>query len=218
MAQSPSVKGDLRGAAERLERGIEKYGEGDLAAALVEFEAALKLYPASARGKQFVAWVKDVQAGKRSPNGKKADALDEDALRAVDDALGEDETPIEGGKISAAQKKRRRKPSESQTGVEPPTTERRVASHDTVERRIDADTDQDRAHHESPWDPVPLTPGGHDAPAELRQSDRLAELQSAATKAAQEPNAPTSLPAQGSGSHPTILGMPPLSPKLLTPS
>jgi hypothetical protein len=213
MGQSPSAKGDLRGAAERLERGIEKYGEGDLAGALVEFEAALKLYPASARGRQFVAWVKDVQAGKRSPNGKKADALDEDALRAVEDALEDEDKPAAASSEDKP-KRKKKKPaaSESQTGVEPPTTERRM-DHDTAE--------QDRPpHSESPWDPVPLTPGGHDAPPELsRQPDRLAELQTSATKAAPPPSSPANVPTSvpNKGSAPTIMGMPALEPKLLTP-
>jgi hypothetical protein len=87
VAQFGSQKGDLRGAAERLERGIDKYGEGDLAGALVEFEEALKLYPGLQRGRQFVAWVRDVQTGKRRINGRKTPTLDEDMLRAVDDAL-----------------------------------------------------------------------------------------------------------------------------------
>lgn len=209
MAPSSSAKGDLRGAAERLERGIDKYGEGDLAGALVEFEVALKLYPASSRGKQFVAWVKDVQAGKRGPSGKKADALDEDALRAVEDALADEDHPA--APASEDKPRRRKKPpaSESQTGVEPPTTERR------------SDVDSGPARGESPWDPVPLTPGGREAPRELdRQSDRLAELQSSATRAVPPPGplAPANPPAPGSSPSPTILGMPPLESKLLTPN
>lgn len=226
MAQSSSSKGDLRGAAAALERGIEKYGEGDLAGALVEFEAALKLYPASARGKQFVAWVKDVQAGKRSPNGKKSDALDEDALRAVDDALIGDEPTADSSEPTVEKRKKRKPAGESQTSIEPPTTERRVdgggAAHvvgDTLPTRPERDTLPSREVHESPWDPVPLTPTSHDdkqaavaaAPAGERASDRLAELQAAETKAAPPPSAKT--PASSS----TILGMPALEPKMLTP-
>lgn len=85
----PAGKGDLRGAAERIERGIERYGEGDLVGALVEFEAALTLHPVSARGRQYAAWVRDLQSGKRRLDGgaRGDDTLDEDALRAVNEAL-----------------------------------------------------------------------------------------------------------------------------------
>jgi hypothetical protein len=84
------AKGDLRAAGERLEKGIEKYGNGDLVAAAVEFEEALRLSPEHGRARQYLSWVKDVLAGTRG-NGKKQD-LDEDAVRAVTEALetGED--------------------------------------------------------------------------------------------------------------------------------
>ncbi|HEX8951177.1 MAG TPA: hypothetical protein VF945_04995, partial [Polyangia bacterium] len=66
---------------------------------------------------------------------------------------------------------------------------------------------------ESPWDPVPLTPGGSEAPRELRearrQKDQLAELQSQPTRSAPPPGTP--------GSSATILGMPALEPKMLAP-
>src|SRR5437899_10311095 len=87
------AKGDLRAAAERLERGIERYGDGDLVAAAVEFEEALKLSPDHGRARQYLSWVKDVLAGTRGTNKKKD--LDEDAVRAVTEALdeGADESP-----------------------------------------------------------------------------------------------------------------------------
>ncbi|MCU1278644.1 MAG: hypothetical protein JWM53_2190, partial [bacterium] len=83
--------------------------------------------------------------------------------------------------------------------------------------RIVAD-DPGEHHGESPWDPVPLTPGGSEAPPQIRGSrrkdDQMAELQSQPTKAAPPPP-PLSPVAPGSSS--TILGMPALEPKLLTP-
>jgi hypothetical protein len=78
-------KPDLRGAAERLERGIERYGEGDLVAAAVEFEEAIRLAPEHARARQYLSWVRDVLAGTRGSGRKKE--LDEDAVRAVTEAL-----------------------------------------------------------------------------------------------------------------------------------
>ncbi|MDB4967496.1 MAG: hypothetical protein JWN44_3185 [Myxococcales bacterium] len=243
MGQSPSGKGDLRGAAERLERGIERYGEGDLAGALIEFEAALQLYPSSARGKQFAAWVKDVQAGRKSiSGGRRADALDEDALRAVDEALedppskppsgsfppaiappertrkgtplpptleppppyeGKPPSPSYEGKPPSSDRQRRLTPP---TRAETAPTMAQLASQPATPPRVTRDAAD---HHESPWDPVPLTPGGQH---EVRRADVLAELQSSATKAAPPP---PKLPPEGSSA--TILGMPPLEPKLLTP-
>ncbi len=100
-------KGDLRAAAERLERGIERYGEGDLPGALAEFDKALELHPASARSRQYASWVRDLQSGKRRLDGGRG--LDEDALRAVNEAL--EDTPI------------RRRPSSAETtqrGLQPP--------------------------------------------------------------------------------------------------
>jgi hypothetical protein len=89
-----AAKGDLRAAAERLERGIERYGEGDLVAAAVEFEEALKASPEHPRARQYLSWVKDVLAGKRGAAKKKE--LDEDAVRAVTEALDIDEPAAEG--------------------------------------------------------------------------------------------------------------------------
>ena len=82
-----------------------------------------------------------------------------------------------------------------------------------------------RAHgRESPWDPVPLTPRGTEAPPELREmrrrDDALAELQSrrqggAAAVAGNRARAAAAGAAADRTS--TILGMPALEPKLLTP-
>jgi hypothetical protein len=80
---------DLRAAGEHLEKGIERYGDGDLVAAAVEFEEALRLAPDHARARQYLAWVRDVLAGTRGTGGSKN--LDEDAVRAVTEALDADE-------------------------------------------------------------------------------------------------------------------------------
>src|SRR5262249_47385378 len=90
-----AAKGDVRAASERIERGIERYGEGDVVAAAVEFEEALRLAPEHARAKQYLGWVKDVLNGKRNHTKKKE--RDEDAVRAVAEALDIGEEPtLEG--------------------------------------------------------------------------------------------------------------------------
>ena len=230
MAQSPSGKGDLRGAAERLELGIERYGEGDLAAALVEFEAALKLYPGSARGRQFASWVRDVQAGKRSATPPKPDGLDADALRAVNEAL--DDEPPSVKRAPAPQRSETEVPAAPErpgrsrratpaTPLETAATMQSVAAPPPERtRRLTPSGGQS----DSPWDPVPLTPGGqHErASAERRQRDRIAELQSSPTKAVPLPPGVNAVgPAPPGplmpGSSSTITGMPPLEPRLLTP-
>jgi hypothetical protein len=171
---SVSGKAELRAAAAHLERGIARYGIGDVAGALIEFEEALKLYP-GARGKQFAEWVQSVQSGQ--PPADDAERLPRAAAP----------TPME---IAA-----------TLTLPEPPPATPKV-TRDPVETT------------ESPWDPVPLTPRGNDAPPELRElrrrDDRMAELQSQETKAAPPPIRP-------GVSSSTILGMPALEPKLLTP-
>lgn len=280
MGHSGAGKGDLRGAAERLERGIERYGEGDLSGALIEFEEALKLYPSSARGKQFAAWVKDVQAGRKAVSGsKRNDLLDEDALQAVNEALEEPPSQFQSQSPSPSQVRKRPSgvvpaappterdqpmmspprertltplppPERTRKGtplpptiqppppsvvVKPPSSDRqrRMTPPTAAETaatvahlpsppsappaKVTRDPDE---HGESPWDPVPLTPGGHEG----RRVDLLAELQSSATKAVPPPIKPGTMPPGAippgtipPGSSSTILGMPPLEPKLLTP-
>ncbi|HEX6839825.1 MAG TPA: hypothetical protein VF334_24790, partial [Polyangia bacterium] len=238
-------KGDLAAAAARLTRGLERYQAGDLVGALVEFEKALELYGPT-RGKAFGEWVKSVQAAAATgkPAAIDAEALQamnealeeppksgvrprppqvlhqqeetrpERARKLVSPSQGWPELPptsdgrtppIPGG--AAADKARPPTPMETaatMTLPQPPAANRKV-TRDPVEGG------------ESPWDPVPLTPGGSEAPAELRdgarkserQKDPLAELQSQATKAAPPPVRP--------GSSATLHGMPALESKLLTP-
>ena len=228
---SVAGKGDLAAAAARLTRGLERYQAGDLVGALGEFEKALELYGPT-RGKAFAEWVKGVQAA-AAPAPSGPPAIDAEALRAMNEALEEppksgarprppqvlhqqEETrperarkmtppPIPGGAAGETA----RPPTAMETAAtmtlpQPPPASRKV-TRDPVEGG------------ESPWDPVPLTPRGSEPPPELRdgarndqrQKDQLAELQSQATKAAPPPIKP--------GSSATILGMPALEPKLLTP-
>jgi hypothetical protein len=152
VAPSPTGRGDLRGAAERLERGIEKYAVGDLVGALADFEEAIRLYPASARGREYAEWVRDLSSGKRAIEGQR-DGLDEDALQAVSDALDATQPPPP---------ERARKPT-------PPPPPVSVRERRPTPPPVDG-------HDESPWDPVPLTPTGHHEPSPaLRPGDAAAQ-------------------------------------------
>jgi hypothetical protein len=225
---SASGKGELKGAAQHLERGMARYADNDLVGALVEFEKALELF-GSSRGKQFAAWVREVQMGVNGPP-----TLDDDTLGAMAEALEEPKSgkrprppqvlhepeptrPERGRKLTPppvmSSVEKPRPPSQMETAAtmtlpQPPPATPKVTR------------DPGEHHGESPWDPVPLTPGGSEAPAQLRGSrrkdDAMAELQSQATKAAPPPaRLPPGPMAPGSSS--TILGMPALEPKLLTP-
>src|SRR5438309_1787398 len=89
-------KSEARAASERIERGIERYGDGDLRGSLSEFQEALRLQPSHTRARAYLGWVEDVLAGRRG-NGK-GDALDEDAVRLVTEALDDEpeDSPVEG--------------------------------------------------------------------------------------------------------------------------
>ena len=233
-------KGDLKAAAAHLERGLARLGESDLVGALVEFEKALELY-GPLRGKPFADWVQKVQAAAR-PGGPPA--LDEDSLRAMNEAFEEPKSskrprpPQVLHQAEETRPDRTRKmtpppppplPSSDQDAVRPrsltPATPIETAATMTLPQppvatpRVTRDPGEGV---ESPWDPVPLTPGQTEAPPQLRagarREDKLAELQSQATKAAPRPGP---LPGDASnpptGSSATMLGMPALEPKLLTP-
>ena len=45
--------------AEHIERGLERYGRGELVAAIVEWESALKLDPANLRARQYIQYVRE---------------------------------------------------------------------------------------------------------------------------------------------------------------
>ena len=92
------------------------------------------------------------------------------------------------------------------TAAETAPTVAQLPSPPSTPVKVTRDPDH---HGESPWDPVPLTPGGQH---EARRPDLLAELQTSATKSAPPPIKPGD-----PGSSATIMGMPPLEPKLLTP-
>src|SRR5689334_8274406 len=87
-----SGKEDLRIAAERLQRGIDRFGNGDLAGALIEFEEVMKLYPEATRGLHFSAWIQKVQLAARVA------PLDDDALRGIEAAL-DGPAPLTQGKL-----------------------------------------------------------------------------------------------------------------------
>ena len=215
-------KGDLSAAAARLSRGLERLQAGDLPAALIELEKALELY-GPVRGKAFVEWVKEVQA-KAASGGPPA--IDAEALQAMNEAL---EAPKSGTRPRPPQvlhqheetrpeRVRKLTPPPLPGGADkarPPTPMETAA---TMTRPspppATPKVTRDPTEGESPWDPVPLTPRGSEAPPELRakaerNKDALAELQSQSTKAAPPPVRP--------GSSATILGMPALEPKMLTP-
>lgn len=119
-----------REAAERIEQGIERYAAGDVAASLREFEEALRLHPGNPRALQCLAWVRDLQSGKRKLEDPRA--VDDATLEALSETLG---AATQSGEWSAVgdEDRTREKPA-SRVPVE-------------VSREV------------SPWDPVPLTPG-----------------------------------------------------------
>ena len=51
--------GEVRSVAEFIERGLERYGRGELVAAIVEWESALKLDPANLRARQYIQYVRE---------------------------------------------------------------------------------------------------------------------------------------------------------------
>src|SRR5262245_36086457 len=64
-----------RQAAVELEQGVERYASGDYSGAALAFERALQLSPGHPRAAKFLAWVRDLQAGRRSINGSSATLL-----------------------------------------------------------------------------------------------------------------------------------------------
>src|SRR5262245_44876815 len=48
-----------RSVAEHIERGLERYGRGELVAAIVEWESALKLDPSNLRARQYIQYVRE---------------------------------------------------------------------------------------------------------------------------------------------------------------
>lgn len=210
-------RGDLTAAAAHLERGLARLDERDLVGALVEFGKALELY-GPVRGKPFAEWVRSVETAAKARTGPPA--IDEDSLRAMNEAL---EEPKSGARPRPPQVMHQAEPTRPERGRRktPPPTPLETALTMTLPQPPPAapKVTHDSSDGESPWDPVPLTPRGSEAPPEVRQEtsarrdDRVAELQSQATRAAPPP--PHGRVSPGSSS--TILGMPALEPKLLTP-
>jgi len=160
MASAPpsADKRALREAAERIERGIEAYASGDLGGALREFEEALKLAPANLRAQVQAGWVRDLASGKRSLEHK--GQLDEDALQAVDHALGDhgDEVRLDDAPNARL---------EARLDDAPIGDAHEVRLDDGTDGDdgfavVHGDEDQTREKRhvaiDSPWDPVPLTP------------------------------------------------------------
>ncbi len=239
-------KGELTAAAARLSRGLERLAAGDLPGALVEFEKALELYGPT-RGKAFGEWVKSVQA--QAASGPPA--IDAESLAAMSEALEEPKSgarprpPVVKHEAEPTRPERTRRMTPSPPAPPPisagpppiPTAADKARSPSAIETAATMTLAQpparDAGDGESPWDPVPLTPGGSEAPPELRgaprgdearRKDQLAELQSQPTRSAPPPGRPfagrgsadgASAPAPGSSS--TLHGMPALEPKLLTP-
>jgi hypothetical protein len=191
---SPGGKGDLRAAAERIERGIELYGSGNLQAALNELAEALKLHPSNLRARSYHAWIQGLIAGKNSLDGKK-DTLDEDAVRAVSEALEEPSLP---GMRDLA----------DDHELEPTRGRRDLQAR--LAREAAAPPAQADDRHESPWNPVPLAP---------THSERSAEPAKPVEKRPLTPSRPVpKVPAPSqTPSSSTRLGMPRLEPRLLTP-
>ena len=212
-------KGDLKAAAAHLAGGLAKLGAGDLPGALTEFEKALELY-GPVRGPAFADWVRWVQSKAKDAGAP----LDEDALKAMSEALEEPKSGKRPRPPQVLHEPEPTRPERSRKLTPPPLpgmprtsppTPIETAATMTLPQPPAATpkVTRDPEERESPWDPVPLTPGGSEAPQGLRDQkqrrDQMAELQSQATKAAPPPIKP--------GSSATILGMPALEPKLLTP-
>jgi hypothetical protein len=66
----PTPTDPRRAAAERIERGIERYGEGDLAGAEQAFQEALTLVPGHSRALRCLQWVRDLSSGRVGAGGE----------------------------------------------------------------------------------------------------------------------------------------------------
>jgi hypothetical protein len=218
-----SGKGDLRGAAERIEKGIELYGSGNLEGALVEFEEALKLHPGNARAKSYHSWIRGLIAGKNAVDNKK-DELDQDAVRAVSEALEDKSSPMITPPVADPPLPAQPKALESNPAMptiardiaddhaEEPTIERRDAAAMMRQMREANAPMGDADERDSPWDPVPLTPSTQHADGKARTPDPIAELQSASTKSGPQPPGQN---IQKPTSSSTLLGMAPLEQQRL---
>jgi hypothetical protein len=67
-----------REAAACVERGIERYAEGQFAAAQRELETALSLHPGHPRALECLGWVREIAAGRRAPSSDKYAAIEVD--------------------------------------------------------------------------------------------------------------------------------------------
>ena len=69
---------DRREAAACVERGVERYAEGQYAAAQNELEAALALNPGHPRALECLSWVREIAAGRRHPSSDTYQAVVDD--------------------------------------------------------------------------------------------------------------------------------------------
>lgn len=67
-----------REAAACVERGIERYAEGQYVAAQRELEQALALHPGHPRALECLAWVREIAAGRRAPSSDKYAVIEAD--------------------------------------------------------------------------------------------------------------------------------------------
>ncbi len=193
MANGPDKRA-LREASERIEKGIEAYAAGDLPSTLRELEEAVKLLPGHVRAQLYLGWVRDLQSGKRRLDA--GVALDEDTLMAVADALSPEESSRHGFETS--------RPGFNQPslGDEEKTREKRHPSSPGMD---------------SPWDPVPLTPGGKartpgmGVPVVADPEERAASA-TTSTRTPPPQSSPRDKPVSG-----TLLGVAPIYDSLLTP-
>jgi hypothetical protein len=135
----------LREAAEKIERAVDAYGAGDLTGSSRLFEEALKLMPDHARAQVYLNWVRDLSSGK-----KKLGGLDEETLQAISDTLAPEEEQT------------REKLAEPAPEPEP------EPEPEPVSFALEAEP---AGPDESPWDPVPLTPGPRKVDNAVQQVD-----------------------------------------------
>jgi hypothetical protein len=171
-------KAQARAAAERIEKGIDLYGAGDWPGAARELEEALKLDPSHARAQAYLGWVRELIDGKRTLGASKA--LDEDALKAVDDALADEPAPSAAAQLAASAGAKRTAPTTIssttlaaiESATESPSELEERQRQSQIETRpgmplplrvLDPPTTAaPDTSLDALWDPVPLTPSSQE--------------------------------------------------------
>jgi hypothetical protein len=80
-----------REVAARIEQGIERYSAGDLRGAAAALEEALRLAPGNEEAGRYLAWVRQLQAGRKKIEPDRRHAVDADLIQVVTDALAADD-------------------------------------------------------------------------------------------------------------------------------